>query len=101
MRDIHTLHNALKAAGLPIDGISIGTPSDRATWSVQWTTPPTKNQEQRAAQVIAAFVPSGQVEQAAPITPEAVLAWCATKLNVDPLTATLEVVSGMSLIDTK
>ena len=63
-----TLDAALKAAGLPISGVSVGFRSrdgsdvrpatDKTTWRVNWSAPPTKAQVAAAQAIIAVFDPT-------------------------------------------
>jgi hypothetical protein len=47
---------ALRAAGIPMDGVSIGDPAVRATWSVQFQAAATPAQKATAAAILAAVV---------------------------------------------
>jgi len=47
---------ALRAAGIPIVGVSIGTDGDRATWSVQFDPAATGPQRTQAASILASLV---------------------------------------------
>ncbi len=49
------LHAALVEAGVPLVGVSIGRPDDRATWVVQFAPQATPQQRAAADAVIAAF----------------------------------------------
>jgi hypothetical protein len=44
--------HALKAAGIPIDGVSIGDPANRATWVVSFTAAATPAQKATAATLL-------------------------------------------------
>ena len=46
---------ALRAAGVPLVGVSIGDPADRATWTVQLAPTATESDRTTAAATIAAF----------------------------------------------
>jgi len=59
MRDkviLRALVAELKAANLPVAGVSIGKFEDRATWKASFLTYPTPQQENQAKQIIVAFV---------------------------------------------
>lgn len=59
MADVATaLDGALRAAGLLIDGVSIGRKDDKTTWRVDFRGDPTEVQKSAAAAVIAAFDPA-------------------------------------------
>jgi hypothetical protein len=45
--------HALKAAGIPILGVSLGTLSDRSTWQVQFDPAATPTQQAQAATILA------------------------------------------------
>ncbi len=49
------LDAALRTAGIPIAGVSIGNPADRQTWVVQFLPEATAPQQTQAAQIVAAF----------------------------------------------
>ncbi len=51
------LDTALKAAGIPIVGVSIGSSADRATWAVQFLPNATAQQQTQAAGIVATFDP--------------------------------------------
>lgn len=52
---INQVWRSLVMAGLPVVGLSIGVPSDKATWRVDFADTATANDRQRAADLIAAF----------------------------------------------
>ncbi len=52
MNEAYLLDSALKAAGIPIVGVSIGDPTDRATWRVQLLDTATKEHEAAAQALI-------------------------------------------------
>lgn len=91
---------ALRAAGLPILGVSIGNRTDKTTWRVDFTPEATDKQRTEAAALISAFEPAVDVELA-PITLEGVLTWCAGKFGVSPVDAASEVASGATPVITK
>lgn len=91
------LDQALRAAGLPLVGVSLGRLADKTTWRVDLEPTATDLQQRQASQLVAAFVPLPPAEDPRPLTAEEVLAWCATKLGVDVMDATLEVVAGMTV----
>lgn len=90
------LDQQLRLAGLPVIGVSLGSDGDKATWRVDLEKGATAAHKTQAQQIVTAFVPSAVVDHP-PLDAEAVLAWCATKLGVDVVTATLEVVSGVAV----
>jgi hypothetical protein len=47
---------ALRAAGIPIDGVSIGDPANRATWAAQFTAAATPAQKATAAALLLSVV---------------------------------------------
>lgn len=49
------LTDKIKAAGLLIDGVSIGVVADKTTWRVSWTGTPTAPQEAQAQAIIDAL----------------------------------------------
>jgi len=49
------LDGQLKAAGIPIAGVSIGTATDKATWSVQFLDTATAAQHKQAQAIIDAY----------------------------------------------
>lgn len=49
------LDQAMKTAGVPCEGVSVGDPTDRATWSVQFLPAATAEQQALAAAIIAAI----------------------------------------------
>ena len=49
------LDRALKAQGIPIDGVSLGTVADRATWTVHYRPEATKAQRETAEHALQAF----------------------------------------------
>lgn len=54
---ISLVHRALVAAGIPIDGVSLGVPeTDRAQWSVQFLPAATAPQRTQAATILATVV---------------------------------------------
>jgi hypothetical protein len=63
------LDAALKSAGIPIEGISIGRWSDKATWRVDFAVEPTKEQRDAAQAVIDAFNPDAPKNQPEPQDP--------------------------------
>ncbi len=52
MNEALLLDSALKAAGVPIVGVSIGDPADRSTWRVELLESATKEHEATAAALI-------------------------------------------------
>ena len=50
--EAYLLDSALKAAGVPIVGVSIGDPADRSTWQVQLLDTATTDHEATAAALI-------------------------------------------------
>lgn len=52
------LDRALKAVGLPIDGVSIGRRDDRATWLIQWRGSPTDRQIAESVRILSTFDPA-------------------------------------------
>lgn len=54
------LHDLI-AATAPINGISIGDPSDKTTWDIYFTADATASQQAAALAVLAAFNPSAPV----------------------------------------
>lgn len=50
-----SLDGQLKAAGIPIAGVSIGTATDKATWSVQFLDTATPAQKSAAQAIINAY----------------------------------------------
>lgn len=46
------LDRTIRAAGIPIDGVSIGVPTDRTTWRVMFLTAATTAQRTEAANII-------------------------------------------------
>lgn len=58
------LDKALRAAGVPIDGVRVGRANDRATWRVDFTNAATDAHRAAAQAVITAFDPVA--EQAKP-----------------------------------
>lgn len=94
------LDQALRAAGLPLIGVSVGAEDDKATWRVDLEPEATEDQRAQVDPLVAAFVPTPEVVKVdgpPALTAEQVLAWCATKLGVDPLAAALEVVSEITI----
>lgn len=87
------LDRTLRAAGLPVIGVSLGTETDKATWRVDLAKDATKAQYTQAAGIVANFAPVD--EEVFAVTIDAVLAWCAVKLGIDPMDAMLEILSGM------
>lgn len=85
---------ALQAAGLPVVGVRLLDPADSSTWSFDGVdvTPAAAAQ---ARALLSALLTQPTIEEPPVLTAEAVLEWCAMKLGVDPIEATLEVVSGM------
>lgn len=75
------LDRALKAAGLPIVGVSIGDPIDRSTWQIQWPPITTKEDKAAASAILAAFVPLDEPPPST-ITTDELLAYLAKKLGV-------------------
>lgn len=49
------LDAALKAAGIPIVGVSIGSEADRATWAVQFLPQATAAHRTQAASIVGSF----------------------------------------------
>lgn len=49
------LDHALKAAGLPIVGVSVGNPDDRSTWTIHYAENATDEQRATAAAVLRTF----------------------------------------------
>jgi len=47
---------AVRAAGIPIDGVSIGDPANRATWRVDFTPAATPAQRTQAATILTTVV---------------------------------------------
>ena len=52
MNEAYLLDSAMKAAGVPIAGVSIGDPADRSTWRVELLESATKEHEATAAALI-------------------------------------------------
>lgn len=73
---------ALRAAGVPILGVSIGTPTNRATWSVQFDPSATAAHKAQAASVLASVV----VDPADPVV-------IAAQLDRDAQSAASQVVA--------
>lgn len=63
------LDAALRAAGIPIRGVSIGDPDDRATWVIHYAPEATREQIAAGAALLARFDPNAvelvEAEQAA------------------------------------
>ena len=55
MNSAAQLDAQLKAAGIPIAGVSIGTATDKATWSVQFLDTATPAQHTQAQSIIKAY----------------------------------------------
>lgn len=56
------LDKALRAAGVPIVGVSVGNDADPGTWSIQFNAPATQEQRDQGAAILAAYVsPSASV----------------------------------------
>jgi hypothetical protein len=51
------LDRSLRTAGIPIDGVSIGDPNDRPTWTITFAATATEAQRVEAAEMLAAFDP--------------------------------------------
>jgi len=54
---IMVVDRALRDAGIPIDGVSIGSPNDRATWRADYTTAATSAQRTQGDQIVATIDP--------------------------------------------
>lgn len=68
------LDKALRAAGVPIDGVRVGRANDKTTWLV-WFTPTATPAHKAAAQaVVDAFDPVAEAAKPKPLTPEQRLA---------------------------
>lgn len=87
------LDTALKAAGIPILGVSIGT-DDRATWTIQYDPSATKAQLVQGATLLQTFDPvvaATAAEATAPISSDtayaALVIWIAQQLKIDPTVA--------------
>lgn len=52
------LDAALRAAGIPIVGVTIGDPADKTTWSITFLSSATSDQQTAGALVITAFDPT-------------------------------------------
>ena len=52
---VEALEQKLRAAGLPLVGVTLGTRTDKATWRVDWSQPPTAQQQATAQAIIDAF----------------------------------------------
>ncbi len=52
------LDRALRAAGIPIIGVSVGTEADRSTWVVQYDPSATAQQKSDGAALVATFNPT-------------------------------------------
>lgn len=81
------LDQALRAAGLPIVGVSLGREEDRATWTVQFTEDADATQQKAAAQLVTDFDPAVEAVpvpsvEISTLTLEQVLTWTAGKLGV-------------------
>lgn len=53
-----SLHSKLEVAGIPIDGVSIGKASDKATWRIDFKLEATPEQRAAAQQVLQDFDPA-------------------------------------------
>ena len=60
------LDRALRAAGIPIDGVSVGRPDDRKTWVVQFAEWASKADQQRAQDILEAFDPVAEAAKPKP-----------------------------------
>ncbi len=69
------VENAIRAASIPVDGVSIGSPGDRTTWKAQFTPAATSAQRMQAQSIIDAVA----VDEAAQAAEERRLA----QLTVD------------------
>jgi hypothetical protein len=70
--DISTaLDHALRAAGIPITGVSIGHDTDKSTWVISYDAAATSQQRLDAAALLAAFDPASQAVQDATLVVEA------------------------------
>src|SRR6266496_6470347 len=52
------LDGALKAEQIPIDGVSIGDPADRSTWTAQYRKDVTDEQRKQGDAILAALDPT-------------------------------------------
>jgi hypothetical protein len=93
------LTRALKAAGIPIVGVSIGRPGDRSTWRIDYAPAATVEQRAAGAALLASFDPDApeavEAEKTAAILGEASrdivkaisLAYLRDKLGRNPTAA--------------
>lgn len=54
---------AMKAAGIPITGVSVGRPEDRASWRVDFARTATAQQISDGLSIVATFDPASQIAQ--------------------------------------
>lgn len=79
---------ALREAGVPIEGVSIGRADERATWDVQYAAGATAADKAKARGMVAAFDVSAALEAAA-------AAEAAQRIDSDPALKAL-LIAGLS-----
>jgi hypothetical protein len=53
-----SLHEKIEAAGIPINGVSVGKSGDKSTWKIDFKAEATAQQKTQTAQIVAAFDPA-------------------------------------------
>jgi hypothetical protein len=94
------LDQQLRAAGIPILSVSVGTEADRATWTVQFDPSATAAQRTQAATLVANAVVDASAQTAADANTidadkrlKAVVLWCAGKFGLTGAQAKAELVA--------
>lgn len=88
------LDRALRAAGLPIVGVSLGRLDDKTTWRVDFTDPPTEDQQTQRDAILGAFVEAPDIP---PISQDDLNAYVLSKLGVTLDTARMDIAAQVAI----
>ena len=85
-----TLHAALRQAGIPIEGVSIGKADDKATWRIDFNEAASEEERATAADIVEKF----EVDQEG-----AAVAYAPREITIDALVTYLAHTAGVKVAE--